>query len=98
MFTRVIYSALGRRIDRRPNVEAFRRSAQVLKKVARHAARLGVTVGIEPVNRYETFLVNTAEQARMQVEMIDEPDVGIHLDAYHMNIEEDHFYSALQGE
>jgi D-psicose/D-tagatose/L-ribulose 3-epimerase len=87
----VTYSSLGRRPLRRPDADDMRRSADVLREVARHAAGRGVTVGIEPVNRYESFLVNTAAQALELLELISEPNVGIHLDAYHMNIEEDDF-------
>jgi D-psicose/D-tagatose/L-ribulose 3-epimerase len=91
VFTGVTYSALGRRLDRRPTRDDMTRAAEVLRAAARHAAERGVTVGIEPVNRYETFLVNTAAQALELMELIGEPNVGIHLDAYHMNIEEDEF-------
>jgi D-psicose/D-tagatose/L-ribulose 3-epimerase len=92
VLTGVIYSAIGRRIERRPDEADYLRAAGVLAEVARYAQTRGVTLGIEPVNRYETFLVNTAEQGRRLIELIGEENVGIHLDAYHMNIEEDDFY------
>jgi D-psicose/D-tagatose/L-ribulose 3-epimerase len=91
-FSGVLYSAIGRRIHRRPEEADYARAAETLKEAARFAQGRGVRIGIEPINRYETFLVNTAEQARSLVDRIDEPNVGIHLDAYHMNIEEDGFY------
>jgi D-psicose/D-tagatose/L-ribulose 3-epimerase len=91
-FTGVIYSAIGRRIDSMPDERYWERAAKGLRDVAKLAADLGVTVGIEPVNRYETFLVNTCDQALKLRDMIDEPNIGIHLDAYHMNIEENNFY------
>ncbi len=87
----VIYAAHGRLIDGRPEAVHYDRAAEVLRAVARHAAPLGVRLGIEPVNRYETFLVNTAEQALELAERVGEDAVGIHLDAYHMNIEEREF-------
>jgi D-psicose/D-tagatose/L-ribulose 3-epimerase len=91
-FSGVLYSAIGRKIDHMPDESHWERAAKGLKKVARVAAELGVTIGIEPVNRYETFLINTCDQALKLLEMIDEPNVAVHLDAYHMNIEEDNFY------
>jgi D-psicose/D-tagatose/L-ribulose 3-epimerase len=94
ILTGVIYSAIGRRIDRRPDDSDYERSAAVLCEVARHGAERGVTIGIEPVNRYETFLVNTAAQALRLRELVGEPNVGVHLDAYHMNIEENDFYTS----
>ncbi len=96
VFTGVTYSAIGRKLNRRPNEGDWERAASVLKKAAQYAQSLGVTVGIEPINRYETFLVNTAEQGLKLMKMVDEPNVGIHLDAYHMNIEETDFYEATK--
>jgi D-psicose/D-tagatose/L-ribulose 3-epimerase len=97
LFTGVTYSALGRRLLRRPDADDMRRSAEVLREVAIHAAGRGVTLGIEPVNRYESFLVNTAAQALDLVELVGEPNVGVHLDAYHMNIEEDEFRAPVEA-
>jgi D-psicose/D-tagatose/L-ribulose 3-epimerase len=93
ILTGVVYSAIGKRIERRPDHGDYERAADVLRPVARHAASRGVTVGLEPINRYETYLLNTAEQALRLRELIGEPNVGIHLDAYHMNIEEEDFYT-----
>ncbi len=95
-FSGVIYSAIGRKIDRIPGERYWDRAAKGLKQVARVAADLGVTIGIEPINRYETFLINTCEQAMRLRKMIDEPNVAIHPDAYHMNIEENDFYAPLK--
>ena len=75
-----------------PGEDYWERAAKALKKAARYAQDLGITVGIEPINRYESFLVNTCEQGLRLKAMIGEPNVAIHLDAYHMNIEETNFY------
>lgn len=96
LFTGVTYAALGRRLDGRPSRVHLERAAEALRAAARHAARHGVTVGIEPVNRYETFLVNTAAQAVELADLVAEDNVGIHLDAYHMNIEEDEFEAPVR--
>jgi D-psicose/D-tagatose/L-ribulose 3-epimerase len=96
VFTGVTYSALGRRLNRRPDTADMRHAAEVLRAVAVHAAERDVTLGIEPVNRYESFLVNTAAQALELMELIGEPAVAIHLDAYHMNIEEDDFRAPVE--
>lgn len=84
----VIYSEHGRRPPFRAGERHWSWSAEGLRIVADRAAELGVRVAIEPVNRYESFLVNTAEQAERLCALIDRPNVGIHLDTYHMNIEE----------
>jgi D-psicose/D-tagatose/L-ribulose 3-epimerase len=95
VFTGVTYSALGPVYDHAPTREEYERAADVLRDVAERAAELGVRLGIEPVNRYESFLVNTAAQARELKAMIDHPAVGVHLDAYHMNIEEEDFFGPV---
>jgi D-psicose/D-tagatose/L-ribulose 3-epimerase len=89
----VIYSPLGFFPEAPPTEEHWERAASALREVADHAADLGMTIGLEPVNRYETFLVNTCDQALKLRQMIDRENVAIHLDAYHMNIEEDDFYT-----
>jgi D-psicose/D-tagatose/L-ribulose 3-epimerase len=91
-FSGVIYSAMGRRIEQMPGEEYWERAVKAVKEVARYAQDFGIEVGIEPINRYETFLINTADQALRLIKMIDEPNVKIHLDSYHMNIEEENFY------
>ncbi len=88
----VIYSALGFFPSEPPSRHHWERSSAILRKVAEYADDLGLTLGLEPVNRYETFLVNTCSQGLRLREMIAMDNVGIHLDAYHMNIEEDDFY------
>lgn len=63
-------------------------SIEVLRRVAERAAGLGIHLGLEVVNRYETNLLNTANQALDYLTELDHPNVGVHLDSYHMNIEE----------
>ena len=55
---------------------------------ADYAASRGVTLAIEPLNRYETSLINTVEQAREIVERVDSAGCGILVDTFHLNIEE----------
>ncbi|MBW7997924.1 MAG: sugar phosphate isomerase/epimerase [Candidatus Glassbacteria bacterium] len=99
-FSGVIYSEIGKKSDERPGAAEWKHSAEGLKEVCRYAQEFEITVGIEPVNRYETYLVNTCEQALELIGMIGEPNAAVHLDTYHMNIEEKDFYEAtrLAGE
>ncbi len=93
-FSGVIYSRHPGQLSQRPGALHLERSAEGLRPAAKLAGDLGVLVGIEPVNRYETYLINTCEQARQLKDLIDEPAMRIHLDTYHMNIEEKSFYDA----
>jgi D-psicose/D-tagatose/L-ribulose 3-epimerase len=93
--TGVTYSALGYRSGAAPTEAEYDAIARALKPVANRAANYGMTLGLEPCNRYETHLLNTAAQARALIDRIDEPAVMIHLDTYHANIEEKSFADAL---
>lgn len=83
----VVYSAMGKYLE--PSSPQRReRAVEILGRVARMAQREGVDIGIEAVNRYESNIVNTAAQAVSLTRDIGEPNVFVHLDTYHMNIEE----------
>lgn len=92
----VIYSQHVKPVNRRPRPQEWEWAAEGLREVADYALDLGVTIGLEPVNRYETYLLNTCEQALRLRDMIGRPNVRIHLDTYHMNIEEKSFYEATK--
>jgi len=59
-----------------------------LRRAADHAAGAQVTLAIEPLNRFETDLVNTVEQGLALVDTIDRPNVGLTIDTFHAHIEE----------
>ena len=87
-FTGALYSALGK-YDR-PVSDAGRRNVvTVLQALAKDARSRGMTLGLEVCNRYETNVINTARQALALADDIGEDNVLVHLDVYHMNIEED---------
>jgi D-psicose/D-tagatose/L-ribulose 3-epimerase len=87
LLTGVLYSARGR--YRAPPTEAGRWNClRVLARVAERAAAAGVTLGFEAVNRYDSNLVNTAGQALALIDQIGAANLVVHLDSYHMNLEE----------
>jgi len=95
-FSGVIYSEHTKDTRERPTKQTWKYSASALKEVAQYAKTLGVTIALEPVNRYETYLINTCQQALKLIDMIGEDNMRIHLDTYHMNIEEKSFYEATK--
>lgn len=86
--TGVVYGGIGERSGQRPTQAELDNVADALTRAARHARSLGLLFGIEPVNRYETHLLNTGWQAVDMVERIGAENMFVHLDTYHMNIEE----------
>lgn len=83
----VLYSAMGK--YQAPAVAGTRSQvADVLRRLANKARERGITIGLEPVNRYESNLVNSARQALALIELTEASNIVVHLDVYHMNIEE----------
>jgi D-psicose/D-tagatose/L-ribulose 3-epimerase len=86
--TGVTYGGIGERTGLPPTQAERDNIARVLTQAADHARRLGLDLGIEPVNRYENHILNTGWQAAEMVERVGAENLFIHLDTYHMNIEE----------
>jgi D-psicose/D-tagatose/L-ribulose 3-epimerase len=84
----VIYGGIGERSGKPPTTAELDNVARALTAAAAQAKSLGLALGIEPVNRYETHLLNTGWQAVEMVDRIGADNVFVHLDTYHMNIEE----------
>jgi D-psicose/D-tagatose/L-ribulose 3-epimerase len=76
--------------------EAFARSAREVGLAADYAHDHGITLTFEVLNRYETPLVNTAEQAMRFVELSGSENLRIHLDTFHMAIEEADMAAAIR--
>jgi len=93
--TGVTYSTLGYRTGAPPTEAEYDNIVKALKPVAKRAGDYGMTLGLEPCNRYETHLLNTAKQTIALMARIGEPSMTIHLDTYHANIEEKGFEAAL---
>jgi sugar phosphate isomerase/epimerase len=74
-----------------PGVEPERALEQVaasLRRCCDAAAADGVRIALEPINRYETALVNTVAQGLQLLECVGAPNLGLLLDTFHMNMEE----------
>lgn len=65
-----------------------------MKDIYEHAQDAGVTIGIEPINRFETYFINRGAQALALAEAVG-PDCGVCLDVFHMNIEEPDMYATI---
>lgn len=86
--TGVTYGGTNERTGFPPTQGEYDNLTGALEAAARHAKTLGLQFGIEAVNRYESHLVNSAEQAVALVERIGLDNVFVHLDTFHMNMEE----------
>jgi D-psicose/D-tagatose/L-ribulose 3-epimerase len=68
---------------------------EVWAEVADHAAKLGITIGIEPINRYESYVCTSADEVLTFIERVGASNLTLHLDTFHMNIEESNFYDPV---
>ena len=85
-----MYSVVGKKgpVSPTQHKHEFASVVKHLKALAKHAQSKGVSLCIEPLNRFETDFLNTCDQGLKLVKAIGEKNVGLHLDTFHMNIEE----------
>ncbi|MEO0683136.1 MAG: sugar phosphate isomerase/epimerase family protein [Pseudomonadota bacterium] len=86
--TGVTYGVIGATTGAAPTTAELDAVARLVEAGAAAASARGLRLGIEPCNRYETHLLNTAAQARAVCERVGADNVFVHLDSYHMQIEE----------
>lgn len=84
----VVYGGIGERTGVPATDAELDNVTRTLSAAAAYAKSLGLLFGIEPVNRYETHLLNTGWQAVDMIKRIGAENMFVHLDTYHMNIEE----------
>src|SRR6202012_3412114 len=86
----VVYSTVGR-ADAVPAKERRQQWKTVvgnLREVSDYAGERGIPIALEPVNRFETDFINTCEQGLEMIHDVGSPALKLHLDTFHMNIEQ----------
>ncbi len=76
--------------------EEWKWAVESMKEIYEHSEKAGVRLAIEPLNRFETYFINRAEQAMALAEATG-PNCGVCLDAFHINIEEADLYEAIRS-
>ncbi len=92
-----LYSETGRAGRHSPE-EREQQLAQIashLRPLCQQAEAAGVILAMEPLNRFETDCINTLEQAVDLIERVGSPALKIHIDTFHMNIEEEDSAAAI---
>jgi D-psicose/D-tagatose/L-ribulose 3-epimerase len=93
-----VYSAVGR-ADAVPPQEyqkQWRTVVKHLKDVTDYAKKRGKKICLEPLNRFETDFINTCDQALRMIKAVNSSALKLHLDTFHMNIEEKHQGDAIR--
>ena len=98
LFSGPVYSAVGktRLAPDEQKKQEWAWCVENLRALGKVAADAGVTVGVEPLNRFETDMINLAEQAITLVRDVDHPAYKIHIDMFHANIEEKSIPDAIR--
>ena len=92
-----MYSAVGkaRMVPDDQRKREWERAVTNLREACRMAGDLGIRLALEPLNRFESDLVNTAGDVKRLIRDIGHPAAGIMLDGFHMNIEERDVFEAI---
>lgn len=83
-----LHSTLGQFSGAGPTAEEFTRSTSSQRAIGDHAGRRGVTIGLEALNRFECYLINTMADLCEHVDAIAHPNIRAMYDTFHSNIEE----------
>ena len=94
-----MYAAVGRTWEQTPDGRKRDKDVLVnhLYDLAKYAGEHGVTLSIEPLNRFETSFLNTTDQAIEIIDAVNHSNCKIHLDTFHMNIEEKALGDAIRS-
>jgi sugar phosphate isomerase/epimerase len=80
--------------DARPE-EEWQWAVEGVREIYAYTEATGIKIGIEPINRFETYFINRGEQALALAEAVG-PNCGVCLDAFHMNLEEEDMFATMK--
>ena len=73
----------------------WERAVESVKEIIKETEEKGITYLLETVNRFETYMLNTHQESLQFAKDVDHPNIKIHLDTFHMNIDEDDMETAI---
>ncbi|MEM6689831.1 MAG: sugar phosphate isomerase/epimerase [Planctomycetota bacterium] len=91
------HSALGYFSGAGPTEQEWEHGVESMKAVAKHAGEVGVKLGVEALNRFECYFLNTHADSKRFADAVDEPACGIMYDTFHCNIEEKDVAGAVKA-
>lgn len=90
-----VYAALGQFSGKAPSPDEWSRAVDSMREIAEYARQKGVAISVEPLNRFEIYLLNTIRDASRFVEEVGLPGCGVLYDSFHANIEEKSITEAI---
>jgi len=91
-----LYAPVGQLAGRGRTEEEWKRAVEGLRAAAEAAAEAGIFLAIEPLNRFETYFLNTAADALRLVEEVGHPALKVQVDTFHAHIEENDTAAAIR--
>ena len=93
-----VYSVVGKAdaVDPKQQKKEFALVVKNLKVLAAYAEKKGVQICVEPLNRFETDFLNTCDKGLQLIKAVGSPALKLHLDTFHMNIEEKNQAAAIK--
>jgi D-psicose/D-tagatose/L-ribulose 3-epimerase len=91
------HSALGQFSGKGPTEDEWRWGVECMREVAEHADKVGVTLGIEYLNRFECYFLNTAADGARFCADVDHPRCQMMYDTFHAHIEEKSIPEAIRS-
>jgi D-psicose/D-tagatose/L-ribulose 3-epimerase len=91
-----LYCPVGYLPGRRRTQTEWKRAVDAYQQLGDTLVAHGITLAIEPLNRFETYFLNTAADAALLAEQVGHPNVGILYDTFHANIEEKDIAAGLR--
>ncbi|EMI51756.1 sugar phosphate isomerase/epimerase family protein [Rhodopirellula sallentina] len=91
------HSALGLFSGSGPTVDEWKWGVESMRETAEHAEKVGVRLGIEALNRFECYFLNTHADSTRFAREVDHPSCGIMYDTFHSNIEEKSVADAVKA-
>jgi D-psicose/D-tagatose/L-ribulose 3-epimerase len=92
-----LYAPVGYLPGRRRTDEEWKRAIEGYQALTPALVDHGVTLAIEPLNRFETYFLNTASDAVALCDAVNHPNVGVAFDTFHANIEEKNIPAACRS-
>ena len=92
-----VYAPVGYLPGRRRTPDEWKWAVECFQSLGDSLEEYGVTLAIEPLNRFETYVLNTAADAVSLSEAIGHPRIGVLLDTFHTNIEEKDVAAAFRS-
>lgn len=96
MLSGPMYTPVGYLTGRRRTPSEWKWTVDSWQQLSGAVQAAGIDIGIEPLNRFETYFLNTASDAAQLCREIDNPSIGILFDTFHANIEEKSVGAALR--